>query len=126
MRIDKTHGSAEPVPSDTMPALESGVRTEQAGTTHEPSVTASLLDCRKQYAELETAREHELITYNKRYYELAATVFRWAIALSDQNAWSEFVASPEWRDRKRPRQRDHAKALRLSVVRVFETTSWVK
>lgn len=103
------------MPSGTMLGIELEAQADGARPKHQTSVAAGLLDCRKQYAELEIARERELHTHNDRLYNLAPVIFRLATALSDQAAWREFVASPDWQERKRPRQSDHANAFRHAV-----------
>lgn len=101
--------------SDTLPTAELDAQAADAGLKYQTSISAGLLDCRKQYADLEIGRERELHTHNDRLYNLAARIFCLAAPLSDQVAWREFVDSSDWGDRKRPKSRDQAKALRHAV-----------
>jgi hypothetical protein len=108
MHIDTRN--EEPMPSETMLAIEFGAGTNTAETitaqlSYHGSVAAGLLNCREQYTELQTAHERESYTHSDRLYDLAAMIFRMASALSDPAVWRAFVAFPDWHDRRRPREK---------------------
>ena len=100
---------------DERPSKESDTAAEAPQSRK--GVVNQLLNCRRECGELENEHQHQVATHDARLYRLGGLIVGLTSQLrADALAWSEFISSPEWRDRKPPKRNGSAKRLRSTVV----------